>query len=183
VAQSSFSGPCQPLAGGVWSGFVLTTSSESVTTTSQAVGGYKRQVSMPSFTITVNNTNPAFFYCAQISHCQSGMVFALNPNVQGWYFQRLTSKANQTLAEYISAASKASTTIPTEAPQGGILSTSSSGSPTSSPSPTAKSGGAIASWNVWVLLLGCAGAGFFTFGLANNLNSHGDHFIQYTFFL
>jgi hypothetical protein len=67
---------------GIWSGFVLTTgSTSSGSATTTAIAGYKRQASMPSFTITVNNTNPAFFYCAQISHCQSGMVFALNPSV------------------------------------------------------------------------------------------------------
>ena len=68
--------------GGIWSGFVLTTGSSAATTTKpQAVPGYKRQLSMPSFTVTVNDTNPAFFYCAQIGHCQAGMVFALNPSV------------------------------------------------------------------------------------------------------
>lgn len=66
---------------GIWSGFVLTTGSQSAAATSPGYAGYKRQNSMPTFTITVNDTNPAFFYCAQISHCQLGMVFALNPNV------------------------------------------------------------------------------------------------------
>jgi hypothetical protein len=31
--------------------------------------------------VTVNNTDPVFFYCAQVGHCQAGMVFALNPSV------------------------------------------------------------------------------------------------------
>ena len=60
---------------GIWSGFVITTSSPA------AAPGYKRANSMPSFTVTVNDTNPAFFYCAQIGHCNLGMVFALNPSV------------------------------------------------------------------------------------------------------
>lgn len=74
------------LNSGIWSGFIITTGSHaapSATTTSSSGGipGYKRQVSTPSFTITVNDTNPAFFYCAQIGHCKLGMVFALNPSV------------------------------------------------------------------------------------------------------
>jgi hypothetical protein len=35
--------------------------------------------SIPTFTITVNGTGPEWFYCAQAKHCQSGMVFAINP--------------------------------------------------------------------------------------------------------
>ena len=66
---------------GIWSGFIITTSSSSSTTSKPPSVGYKRQLSMPSFTITVNDTNPTFFYCAQVGHCQLGMVFALNPSV------------------------------------------------------------------------------------------------------
>jgi hypothetical protein len=34
---------------------------------------------IPTFTITVNGTGPEWFYCSQAEHCQSGMVFAINP--------------------------------------------------------------------------------------------------------
>jgi hypothetical protein len=34
---------------------------------------------VPTFTITVNGTGPEWFYCSQGKHCQSGMVFAINP--------------------------------------------------------------------------------------------------------
>src|SRR5271168_2401431 len=34
---------------------------------------------IPTFTITVNGTGPEWFYCSQAKHCQSGMVFAINP--------------------------------------------------------------------------------------------------------
>jgi len=41
----------------------------------------KRQAStIPTFTITINNTSPLWFYCAQAKHCQSGMVMAINVN-------------------------------------------------------------------------------------------------------
>ena len=70
---------------GIWSGFVLLpapSQSSGATTTAQPASGYKRAVSNPpSFSITVNNTNPTFFYCAQLTHCNLGMVFAINPSV------------------------------------------------------------------------------------------------------
>jgi hypothetical protein len=34
---------------------------------------------IPTFTITVNGTGPEWFYCSQAKHCESGMVFAINP--------------------------------------------------------------------------------------------------------
>ena len=62
VVQAAFASPCEPLAGGFFSGFVPTSSGESMTT----------------FMITVNNTKPIWFYCSQGKHCQSGMVGAIN---------------------------------------------------------------------------------------------------------
>ena len=37
---------------------------------------------IPTFTITVNGTGPEWFYCGQAKHCQSGMVFAINPTAE-----------------------------------------------------------------------------------------------------
>jgi hypothetical protein len=37
---------------------------------------------IPTFTITVNGTGPEWFYCSQAKHCQSGMVFAINPTAE-----------------------------------------------------------------------------------------------------
>ena len=66
VVQSSFDKPCQPLAGGngVNSGFVPVPQGESP------------QV----FTVTVNDTNPVWIYCAQTNgnHCQAGMSMVIN---------------------------------------------------------------------------------------------------------
>ena len=62
VVQAAFASPCEPLAGGFFSGFVPTSSGESTTT----------------FMITVNDTKPIWFYCSQAKHCQSGMVGAIN---------------------------------------------------------------------------------------------------------
>lgn len=65
VVQSSFGQPCVPLAtGGFFSGFVPTTVPSTTT-----------------FTVTVADLKPIWFYCAQTvgSHCQKGMVGAINP--------------------------------------------------------------------------------------------------------
>jgi plastocyanin len=59
VVQSTFESPCSPSSGGF---FVSPQSSSGVT-----------------FTITVNDTNPIYFYCSVASHCQSGMVGVINP--------------------------------------------------------------------------------------------------------
>ncbi|KAI5801119.1 extracellular serine-rich protein [Geopyxis carbonaria] len=66
VAQGSFEKPCQPLENangsstqGFWSGF-MPVSAESKT--------------MPVFSILVNDTNPIWFYCATMMHCQSGLL-------------------------------------------------------------------------------------------------------------
>ncbi|KAJ5935212.1 hypothetical protein N7466_004759 [Penicillium verhagenii] len=64
VAQSSFAKPCQPLSDtSIFSGFVAPTSGESDMV----------------FTLTVNDTDPIWLYCAQIGHCQAGMVAVINP--------------------------------------------------------------------------------------------------------
>ncbi|KJA27040.1 hypothetical protein HYPSUDRAFT_131873, partial [Hypholoma sublateritium FD-334 SS-4] len=68
VTQSSFAAPCTPLAGGANSGF-------------QPVAAGATSLPQFSFNIT-NATAPLWFFCAQtspVSHCGSGMVFALNP--------------------------------------------------------------------------------------------------------
>jgi plastocyanin len=65
VVQSSFLNPCTPLANGFNLGFHPV----AANTTG------------PSLSITINDTAPIWGYCAQtspVSHCGSGMVFAIN---------------------------------------------------------------------------------------------------------
>lgn len=66
VTQSSFNSPCAPLANGAgfWSGAITTTGD-----------GTNANV----FTLVINDTNPIWFYCATIGHCESGMVGVINP--------------------------------------------------------------------------------------------------------
>jgi len=108
VTQSSFKDPCHPLSsGGFFSGFVPTTDAPSGTT----------------FTITVTDTKPIWFYCSQTkgAHCQAGMVGAINAPATG-----------NTLDAFILLASNASTsTFPLGGPTGGEIASGSSASASS----------------------------------------------------
>ncbi len=63
VAQSSFAKPCEPL-----------------NTTSFFSGGFTTAsgVNANTFTITVNDTKPIWFYCAAPGHCGKGMAGVIN---------------------------------------------------------------------------------------------------------
>ncbi|KPI41884.1 uncharacterized protein AB675_5610 [Cyphellophora attinorum] len=113
VAQSVFNSPCAPSGPtGFWSGF-------------------PNDLSKP-FTITINSTDPIWFYCAQVSHCQSGMVGVINP------------PSGQTIDDFTSAAknapnSKAPTTI-----QGGVFAAASGAKTSGSASASASGTGSAA---------------------------------------
>ena len=66
VTQSSFDSPCVPFTNGTgfWSG--------PITTTGQGINANV-------FTLTINDTNPVWFYCATLGHCESGMAGVINP--------------------------------------------------------------------------------------------------------
>jgi plastocyanin len=61
VVQGDFNTPCST-SGGFYSGFFNPESG----------------VSSETFTITIDNTDPIWIYCSQVTHCQSGMVMAIN---------------------------------------------------------------------------------------------------------
>jgi uncharacterized cupredoxin-like copper-binding protein len=65
VAQGEFSTPCTPPANGTafFSGDITTASGENTNV----------------FTITINDTNPIWFYCVIPTHCQAGMSGVINP--------------------------------------------------------------------------------------------------------
>jgi plastocyanin len=73
VTQSSFASPCGPKAGGIASGFMPVAAN---------------QTTLPTYTITINDTQPVWVYCSQAantpaSHCGKGMVFAVNCGLDG----------------------------------------------------------------------------------------------------
>jgi len=99
VTQSSFDSPCSPLANGFDSGFMPV--------------GADQTTDFPVAQLTVGQTTPIWVYCRQTGHCQSGMVFAINPG--------------EKLAAFKAAATAG-------APSPSLTSTSTS---TSAPSPSA----------------------------------------------
>jgi len=73
VTQSSFASPCGPKAGGLNSGFHPVSAN---------------QTDLPTFAVTVNDTQPVWIFCDQnanlpTSHCGAGMVFAINCGADG----------------------------------------------------------------------------------------------------
>ncbi|KAF7133704.1 hypothetical protein CNMCM5793_005002 [Aspergillus hiratsukae] len=124
VAQAAFSNPCHPLSqSSFFSGFVPATNGES----------------SEVFTLTVNDTNPLWYYCGQIGHCEAGMVGVINP----------PSNGPDTLDAFKSAAQNAEDTTVPAAVAGGTLgqpsnastsaTTSATTSSTSTPTSTATS--------------------------------------------
>ncbi|PBK77209.1 hypothetical protein ARMSODRAFT_267231 [Armillaria solidipes] len=74
VTQSSFADPCGPKEGGLDSGFMPVAANSTD--------------SPPTWTMTVNDTQPIWVYCKQAaktpaSHCGQGMVFAVNCGQDG----------------------------------------------------------------------------------------------------
>jgi plastocyanin len=112
VTQSTLASPCSPLAGGFDSGFVPVPDSNTA-------GPF------PKANFTVKDTNPIWVYCRQSTHCQSGMVFAVNPGDKLAQFQQNAATSGG------SAAS----------PYGGTGSTSTSAAATASSTSTPSGSG------------------------------------------
>ncbi|OAQ64606.1 hypothetical protein VFPPC_05864 [Pochonia chlamydosporia 170] len=106
VVAGDFAKPCTPVAsGGFYSGF-LPSGDESF------------------FSITIENTDPIFFYCAVDSHCQGGMVGVIN-------------QGSDTLDAYRTAAIKTDNTVtPNGAFGGNVTSSPVTSVGTSSSTPT-----------------------------------------------
>ncbi|KAF4461748.1 extracellular serine-rich [Fusarium albosuccineum] len=84
------------------------------------------------FSVTINNTDPIFFYCAIESHCQAGMVGVIN-------------QATDTLDDYKSAAEKTDKSSSPKSIFGGTLSSKSSSSTSGSQSSATTTGASAAS--------------------------------------
>jgi plastocyanin len=104
VTQSSFPDPCRMSNGGFDSGFQPV--ADNATT-------------FPTWNITVNDTTPIWAYCRQkvpVSHCGSGMVFAINSDETG----PRNFSAYQELAKRLNGSSTLST--PSPSPSNGAAS-------------------------------------------------------------
>lgn len=87
ITQSSFDKPCEPLKGGVSSGFNFAT---------------MNQTAPNVFTFVVENTEPFWFYCSQPvgDHCKKGMSGVINEKAH----------SGKTLAKYKEIASSRNVT-------------------------------------------------------------------------
>lgn len=117
VTQSSFASPCGPLAGGLDSGFQPVMSNQTG--------------SLPTYTVTVSNTNPIWIYCKQAantpnSHCGQGMVHAINCGADG----SPNSFSNFKAAALAVGASLSAAAPSSTQPYGAAPSTTTSGSQT-----------------------------------------------------
>jgi len=95
ITQSSFGAPCEKLQ--------FTSTSGQVGFDSGFTPVAANSTEFPTFSITVNDTNPIWAYCRQdnpVSHCGSGMVFAVNAVDNGpknfTAFQALAKQLNAT---------------------------------------------------------------------------------------
>lgn len=80
VGQSTFDSPCQPLDDdSFYSGII-----------SRPNG-----IADTSFTITVTNSDPIWYYCPTGRHCQAGMVGVINPPREGDTIEQFKAKAQE----------------------------------------------------------------------------------------
>jgi len=127
VTQSTFENPCTPKDGGFDTGI-------------QISGG-----TGPSFTLTVNDTQPLWFYSYANQDCNAGMVLAVNPLTSG-----------QTLAAFQEAAKTAVINTPALSSLPSSVSTASSGTNTAteSSSTTSNAGHIVGAALNMALILG-----------------------------
>jgi plastocyanin len=97
ATQSTLAAPCVQAPGGFDSGFVPVNAGD--------VSGSKTAV------YTVQSLDPVWVYCRQGTHCQSGMVFAINPGNNLAQFQA-AAKGGATPAATSAAAPAASSSPP-----------------------------------------------------------------------
>ncbi|KAG9031405.1 hypothetical protein FRB95_002769 [Tulasnella sp. JGI-2019a] len=83
LTQSTFAAPCTEKAGGFDSSFMPVAATDTT---------------FPTYNITVNDTTPIWAYCRQANHCQSGMVFAINPPATGNTFTAFKAGAMNSTA-------------------------------------------------------------------------------------
>ncbi|RPD81853.1 hypothetical protein L226DRAFT_450467 [Lentinus tigrinus ALCF2SS1-7] len=105
ATRSSFAAPCSPVDGGFDSGFMPVAANQTD--------------SFPTYTITVEDTNPIWVFCRQgentaASHCGKGMVFAVNcPSTGANTFDNFKSSALKIGADLQASAAAASTVAAT----------------------------------------------------------------------
>ncbi|KAI0313347.1 Cupredoxin [Amylostereum chailletii] len=136
VTQSTFAAPCAAMAGGIDSGF-------------QPVAANATQV--PAMTITVNNTTPLWFFCAQLvpaAHCAGkGMVFSINATPEKSFGAFQAAATSGATASGTAAGTAA--TAPSGSTAAGAAASAAAASPSAALNPsssgTASASGAVLS--------------------------------------
>ncbi|KPM40828.1 hypothetical protein AK830_g5691 [Neonectria ditissima] len=168
VVAGDFKKPCNPLStGGFYSGSLPSGGKvSSILSSSNSSPCLLTTIPGKSyFSVTINNTEPIFFYCSVNDHCQEGMVGVIN---QG---------SSDTLSSYKSAAAKASSNVSPKAEFGGTVAdksgqstttiTTTKASTTVTTTSTGTSTATTTSGNAADHLTGpVSGAGFFALVLA-----------------
>lgn len=93
VTQSTFGTPCVQAPNGIDSGFLAADPASTLA---------------PSWSFTLDATTPLWFFCAQtnpLNHCQSGMVFAVNPTADKTFDAYLANAKNAAAAGGAAGAS------------------------------------------------------------------------------
>ncbi|KAI0342663.1 hypothetical protein BDW22DRAFT_1357115 [Trametopsis cervina] len=145
ATQSTFESPCTPKDGGFDTG-AQNTGSENDNTGS-------------SFSLTVNDTQPLWFFSSVGADCRSGMVLSVNPPTSG----------DMTAAAFKQKALSSSGTTPPASSPGVTSSSSGEPSPSESSSgstpsntaaaqPTSNSASSVSAWNA--IVAGAAMVGF-----------------------
>jgi len=96
VTESTFAVPCTQASTGIDSGFLAVDANSTLA---------------PSWSFTLNTTTPLWFFCAQttpVNHCQSGMVFAVNPTADKTFDAYQATAKNGAAAGGAAGASGAS---------------------------------------------------------------------------
>ncbi|KAF1986601.1 hypothetical protein K402DRAFT_412633 [Aulographum hederae CBS 113979] len=68
ATQSTFEAPCERMAGGIDSGFMLNENGANPG---------------PTFDVPITSTNPVWMFCQQTTHCSKGMVMSINAPPSG----------------------------------------------------------------------------------------------------
>jgi len=117
VTQSAFADPCRPLSANGTTGFDSGFFPVSANATS-----------FPTWNLTINDTAPIWAYCRQqtpVSHCGSGMVFAVNSDESSarnfTAFQNIAKALNGTNSSTTTSSSSSSST-PSPTPSNGAVS-------------------------------------------------------------
>jgi len=124
VTQSTFDQPCVFMDGGADSG---------IRPNPQSVPGQE------VFEFTVTDSEPQWFFCAQVGHCNQGMVFAINPGSEE-KFNQFKDIAMGVATPTSAESTESTSSTPTESASGSMSATpteSATGSMSATPTESA----------------------------------------------